>query len=673
MRRLCVFFLTLSALAQGPSLRLSTIGGQTQFRIGQPINIAFTFETVADAKYSVVIAAPSRRIRPLAPDQFTAEPATGWVDPLKDLQWTMEAYANSGLPQSQAILDAAHPVTVERDLEEFIVFRAPGHYAVHCSSSRLMGAGPLESNNLALDILPRDDAADARQFSAARATLEAGKPENAQAIAVRTLRALDTEAAAVYLASIYGERRQTERDVEFALYASQHREAIVRELERRLADPDLTVSQTYLITLTQLKGRIEERKTGHALSTAEWNALDETVNKRVFELAAGKTPQARAETYYYLFETGSNSFRHSPEMRRLLLESLPSLSGFSIEIILSSTWGEIRDASPQVVPFLKQAVSRQWPQISPSVPGLALLRLAEFDPGAALELAKDALVSGNLSIEDSQLLEFPISASPEIDQALLSQYRQGKMVDARIARFASAEINDQFWKAYEERLAARGGPECAAPLLAYFFRVDPAAAASRVTQMRNPETYPCTALQFNGVERPLMSPGLERQLIQDTRSPVPLIRMGALQALSMAGSPAVLSALLQALEQAAGSKQETIMAILQGRNWFLSDAVYAQLERNCGGAYICQIIARDQRESAPPYVIRLNDFAGHQGVWLSNRGVNNMAELDDKLAQYPSGATFRWEPAGDTINSEEREMRDRVQTLLAKHGMSFAP
>ena len=78
-------------------------------------------------------------------------------------------------------------------------------------------------------------------------------------------------------------------------------------------------------------------------------------------------------------------------MRRLVLESLPSLSPFSIEILLSSTWGEIRDASPQVVPFLKQAVSRQWPQISPSIPGLALLRLAEFDPSAALDLARDAL------------------------------------------------------------------------------------------------------------------------------------------------------------------------------------------------------------------------------------------------------------------------------------------
>jgi hypothetical protein len=687
MHRLCAFlFLTLSAMAQQPTVRLSTIAGKTQFRIGEPIAAKLTFETTGGIKYSVLTAVPPRRIRPQTPDQFTAEPATGWVDPLKDLQWTMEAGGNSALPQSQAVLDASHAVTVERDLNEFIVFLEPGHYVVHCTSSRLMSAdgAQLESNGLALDILPRDDHEDARQFASARSTLESGKPpkeperfmrtdkENAQAGAVRTLRDLDTEAAAVYLASIFGEGRHTERDIEYALYASQHRAAIIRELERHMADLDLTITQTYVITLSELKARIEESKIGHKLSTAEWNVLDESIHKRVFELAARKTPEARAETYYYLFETGPASFRHTPEMRRLLLESLPSLSSFSIEILLCNNWGEIRDASPQVVPFLKQAVSRQWMRISPSIPGLALLRLAEFDPSAANDLAKEALLFGNPSIDDSQLLEFSVPPSPQLDQALLSQYRQGKLVDARIARFASPDIKDQLWRAYDEKLAARGGPECATPLLAYFFRVDPTAAASRVTESRKAQAYPCMALQFNGVERPLMSPALEQQLIEDAKSSVPLIRMGALQTLAMAGSPAVLPELFQLLDHPAGSKQEIISAILQGRNWFLDDTDYARLARDCAATPYCEEISRVRRESASPYVLRLNDFAGHQGVWLSNHEVDSLMELDAKLTQYPAGATFRWEPGGTVLNGEEREMRDRVQALLAKHGMRFA-
>ncbi|HTB19445.1 MAG TPA: hypothetical protein VK708_15095, partial [Bryobacteraceae bacterium] len=481
------------AAPAGVQLRLATLGGQTQFRIGQPIWVTLTFEAASAPNYSVSTAVPLRHLRPQTPDQFTAEPAAGWVDPLKDLQWTMDAGGNP-MRGNESKLDPAHPVTVERSLNEFVVFRQSGHYVVHCSSSRVIGGqgAKLESNGLALEILPRDDAEDARQFTSARATLESGKPpkeperfmstakENAQADAVRTLRFLDTEAAVVYLASIYGQSRHTEQDIEYALYASQHREAIVRELERRLADPDLTVTQTYLITLTQLKGRLEEAKTGHAPSSAVWDAIDESVNQRVFELAAGKAPQARADTYYYLFEIGSKSFRKTPEMRRLVLESMSSLSPFSIEILLSNDWGQIRDASTQLLPFLKQAATRQWPQISPSIAGLALLRLAEFDATAANDLARDALLSANFSIDDAQLLQFPVPTSPQLDQALLSQYRQGKAVDARIARFASPAVKDQLWRAYNEKIVARGQPECTTPLLAYFFRVDPAAAAVRV-------------------------------------------------------------------------------------------------------------------------------------------------------------------------------------------------
>jgi hypothetical protein len=686
MRRLCAFlFLTLSALAQEPDvrLRLTDITGQTQFRIGQTIVLTLTFDTTGANKYSVLASVRPRNIRPQTPDQFTAEPATGWVDPLKDLQWTMDAGVNSALPQGDVPLDAARPVTVKRELNEFIVFRKPGHYVVHCISSRLLRSdgAKLESNGLALDILPRDDAEDARQFASARATLETGKPpkepervmsmakESAQTDAVRVLRDLDTEAAAVYLASIYGQGRHTERDIEYALYASEHREAIVRELERHLADPDLTPSQSYLITLSMLQARLEESKTGHAISPADWNALDETIDKRVFELAAAKTPQARADTYFYLFEVGSKSYRHSPGIRRLLLESFASLSPFSIEILLCNNWGEISDAGPQLLPFLKQAVSRQWMQISPSIPGLALLRLAEFDQRAANDLAREALLAGNFSIDDSQLLEFPIPPSPEVDQALLSQYRQGKLVDARIARFAGADLKDQLWRAYDERLASRAGPECATPLLAYFFRVDPAAAASRVAQSRKAQAYPCMALQFNGVERALMSPGLERQLLQDIQSSVANIRMGALQPLSMAGSAAVLPQLLEALDQSAGAKQEIITAILQGRNWFLKDPDYAQLKRNCAGTSVCQQIDRVQRESAPPYALRLFDFAGHQGVWLSNHEVDTLTDLDEQLNQYPAGATFRWQIDNPASSSTERSVRDRVQALLAKHGM----
>jgi hypothetical protein len=51
----------------------------------------------------------------------------------------------------------------------------------------------------------------------------------------------------------------------------------------------------------------------------------------------------------------------------------------------------------------------------------------------------------------------------------------------------------------------------------------------------------------------------------------------------------------------------------------------------------------------------------------------SLADLDEKLTQYPAGATFRWQSggAGASMSSEERDMRVRVQALLMKHGMTL--
>jgi hypothetical protein len=77
----------------------------------------------------------------------------------------MEANVNPMLSQGRATLDSTHSVVVERTLNEFVIFRKPGHYVIHCNSGRLMSgtAAKLESNSLALDILPRDEAGPALQ------------------------------------------------------------------------------------------------------------------------------------------------------------------------------------------------------------------------------------------------------------------------------------------------------------------------------------------------------------------------------------------------------------------------------------------------------------------------------------------------------------------------------
>jgi hypothetical protein len=151
-----LFCVAVSTMSQQllVQLRLGTPGGEARFHIGESIPITLTFETMGSQSFSVATGAAARRIRPQTPDEFSAEPAAGWVDPLKDLTWTMEGNANPMLLQQQSALDANHPVIVTRTLNEFVVFRAPGHSVVYCNSGR--AGAMLKSNGLALDILPRD-------------------------------------------------------------------------------------------------------------------------------------------------------------------------------------------------------------------------------------------------------------------------------------------------------------------------------------------------------------------------------------------------------------------------------------------------------------------------------------------------------------------------------------
>lgn len=168
-----------------------------------------------------------------------------------------------------------------------------------------------------------------------------------------------------------------------------------------------------------------------------------------------------------------------------------------------------------------------------------------------------------------------------------------------------------------------------------------------------------------------MSPGLERQLIADTKSGNPNIQRAAFRMLSMAGSHLALPALLDAIEETSGPKQELIAAILNGRGWVVTDSGFVRLTKDCAETGMCQEVERRQRESRPPYTLRIFDLNGRHGVWLMNREVDSLADLNAILEQFPAGTTFRWEPNSSWMSPGEQEMREKVRALLSSHGMAL--
>src|SRR5690349_11673702 len=142
MRHALFLLAALCAAAQEPAVHLSlgAIGGRTEFHIGEPIPITLDFEVKGPQNFQIATDIRLRHLRPQGLDEFSATPADGWVDPLGDLQWTMDAMGPSNGSWGSARLDALHPVHIERDLNEFIVFHKPGRYVVHAISARVFGA-----------------------------------------------------------------------------------------------------------------------------------------------------------------------------------------------------------------------------------------------------------------------------------------------------------------------------------------------------------------------------------------------------------------------------------------------------------------------------------------------------------------------------------------------------
>lgn len=123
--------------------------------------------------------------------------------------------------------------------------------------------------------------------------------------------------------------------------------------------------------------------------------------------------------------------------------------------------------------------------MNPSIPGLALRRLAQIDPEAARVYVRRQVESGSTQLAANDMEGVDLKPSPSLDAVLLSQYKQGKPVDTQIALFATEGIKDVFWQLFDVQVKSAHAefPKraiCVSPLWSYFYRVDPDQAAARL-------------------------------------------------------------------------------------------------------------------------------------------------------------------------------------------------
>ncbi len=602
-------------------------------------------------------------------------------------------------------------------MNDYIAFLAPGRYSVQLTTSRLAGTDPLQSNAIELDILARDTAADEDRFNMAMGSLDAALRSNTsdaagEVVAARILRCLQTESAARYLVSIYGRRQSTDEAIYLALRTSLFRERVLTDLEAHLADADFPVRAPYIDTMVELSSDLGRFGPGLAVAS-EQDALT-AYYQTVLQSAPRKTGEARAVTYFTVFNSFF-AFRSSPlpigfsvAARRGLVDSLLQAPADVWRYVLGSGWNFIADPGTELIPALKSAYSRS------DIAERVVPRLAEVDPDSAGRIVLKALLDNIPRLDgpwpslDQAVPRLSIPFSQELENDLLGLYEHGYVgVEARLVRYASPRIAKSLLAAYDrnfERNASLSNPTnasqpypiCTSPLLLYFFRVDSKAAAQRVARIRQLHHYPdyqtfCGGLIFGGAVKgdftgsdflvgDFMSPGLERQLIEDLRSSDPMIQIAAASSLG-AGSAVAKQPLWDALKLLANpppdksSVRDTLVRALLGGSGRLMPADYDLLERLCGTSPYCSEVKRDRQSLREPYRIRLQESPS-TGFWILQHAVDSLAEIERQIALFPRGSSFQWMRSSalpiDLIPVELRR-RDQVRALVLGHGMKWAP
>src|SRR5215831_15324134 len=468
-----VYLWLVSAASAQVSLTLTTKDGKSKFRVGEAIEVELRFQATEPGKYGVWTTRPVRQVRRPEFDHFTVEPSAGVADPLVDSFAQISSGAFVGRPPRAVPLSSV-PTVVGVPMNEWLSIRHPGHYRIAADTTRVVTTDnpprtvTLHSNTIEIDLVEPRPGWTENSLRQAVATLERPDPPEPKigeeydprprevhdadaAAAARVLRFLETKEAARALARFYEHGPvMAQSELRAGLFASPHRSEVIAAMEEAIAAPDVPVNYSYLGVLIQLvnltrygpmpyytpKGPDEIRKW---LDEVEKPYRDRSQStepdyfKRLADAIGTKEGQARAISLETLINRGSQFA--GPDLQKGIAENFAALPEVSQQSLLTNGWTNI--SSPAMEPVVRSLAGGNSP-----LRDSALVRLWEFDPGAARAVTLDRIRRADIApgpYNDYRiLLSLPEATLPEMDDALVMALEQGKpRVDVLIARYAS--------------------------------------------------------------------------------------------------------------------------------------------------------------------------------------------------------------------------------------------
>jgi hypothetical protein len=556
-----------SLSAQGVSLRIETETGVTQFRMGEAIVLALTFETSSPDTWRVTITGKDRSVLGLERDGFPTSPAEGTSDPMRYRFGGPITYSGPGgmfLHEKTAVAYV--------DLNQWVRFERPGYYRVHA----LFHAGPwqprdvnqeitLESNEIGIEIVAADAGWQKRQLQEDVAVLNTVpvKTDNetfeARMDAARRVWYLDTADSVREAGRLLGTADvQVGQILKDGLQTSGRRDEAVAAMKQLLRSPDQPVTPMFLETLTELEAWQRIPQSQNPGSGTDWQRRYEArvsiagqLRGELAEVVEQKRNSAKAISIKTLLdnmppEPAPAAMR--TEIAHLFLE-LPS--GQQSEL-LNAPWKKI--AGPEMIPVLRQIydAAPETTGLARPIVAAAVERLYELDPAQGRALILDEMRRPVPRLPFDTLAILPDATLPEMDQLLAEHLEHNVGTEELIARYATPGILERVKAFYAKRdamMRARtspgvpdlASPACEPPLVAYFLRADPAWGEHVLRDLLAERSYPggrCWMGILGQTAAYYVSPEWEKIAVLALHDETVIVKADAVRALGQHGSAA---------------------------------------------------------------------------------------------------------------------------------------
>jgi hypothetical protein len=697
----------------GISFTIRLAGARREFRQGEVIRIEMSFSCSLSKKYEMSGQTWDRSGR-LKLDEFTIDPADGFSDPLYDHFHSGFGMMGGGGGGVNTL--GEKPQLITYDLNEWFRFDRPGKYRLYVTSPRARpikrdgqtGNVILTSNAVEFEITPADPGWQEKELKRVIQALDADDRNADRRTSCRALRFLGSEAAVAEMVRRYGD---WDDECAFEYYAgligSPHRGLVIEKMESGLAMPDQPVSNGWLDLLARfvmISRRSEweqpassDGRRSHDYGQRRMTFYEQARAKYVERLARAvphKIGRARAISVKTLY--GLNWTKWAlPEAASIFND----LSLSDQRNLLACCWKRI--ASPEMLPILRriyEGASERNYEID-ELNSLALRRIYELAPEEGRRLIIAEMRRPAPRVGPHTLTILPDETLPELDSIFVDNFEKHDNPDiysGLIERYGSPGIFSRVMALLDERV---GNMDCyqQSRLLAYCLRVEASGGIGlirRAVTARGKGNAGCYPNVFRSVGELHTSPELEKLAVEFLDDSDPEVVADAATMLGRYGSAHAEEALWRRFEKwrrewdgreqelkvdfqhdnlirlQTGVEQALRAALSHAPEWLADPKKLERLRSLCvtqGEQQQVDYLIQGLSGEIPIRFSPADDGWGSADV--AHYNLRSLSALEKKLAQFPKGTAFKWEPLNESYLDEEKEKLFReLESFLEERG-----